>query len=152
MEVFALTPQGLLAWAQRKNLRLLENKELGQLALPRPQDPNQALRFIPRPERNLLTLALPLLFTVPQDRIPAFCVALSLANSATFAGSWTLNHARGEPYFRITVPTVGTGYTDQSLDFLVGVVFSSGDRVGPNLMKIALEGADPKTVLDPPAA
>ncbi|MCB9679379.1 MAG: hypothetical protein H6737_30015 [Alphaproteobacteria bacterium] len=150
MQVFALTPEGILGWAQRKNVRLLENKELGQLALQRPGDPQQNLRFIPRPDRNLMTFALPLLFTVPEDRIPAFCVALSLANSATFAGCWTLNHQRGEPYFRLTVPSAGTGWTDTALDFTVGLMFSSGDRVGPNLMKIALEGADPATVLDPP--
>lgn len=149
MQVFALTHDAIRGWAERKSLRLLENKELGQIALPRPQDPNQAIRFIAMPDRNLMTFALPLLFAVPQDRYPAFTQAISLANSATFAGAWVLNHTRGEAYFRITMPTVATGYTDASLDFLASLMFGTADRVGPKLMKVALEGAEPKTVLEP---
>ncbi len=147
MQAFALTPDAIKAWGQRKNVRILENAQLKQLALPHPNNPDTHIRFIPRPDRNLLTMAVPLKFEVPEDRVAPFCEALSLANSSTFAGAWTYNHQRNEPYFRITVPTIGTGYTDASLEFLVRVMFGSVDGMGPKLMKVALEGADPKSVI-----
>lgn len=148
MQAYALTLDTIKAWGVRKNLPLLENKELGQLALQHPKNKGLVVRFIPRPERNLLTIALPLPFQVTEEQMPNFLKGLSLANSSTFAGSWVLNHSKGETYFRITLPTVGTGYTDQSLDFLVSITFGSVDKLGPRLLKIAHEGADPRSVLD----
>jgi hypothetical protein len=149
VESFALDIPGISSWCQRKGVKFLVNEKLGQIALPRPVDPNQAIRFIPRPDRKLITMALPLNFRVPDERMEAYATACSLANSSTFMGAWVLNHAKGEPYFRLTLPTGGLSVTDETVEFLVRLVFGTVDGMAPRLRQVALEGAAPETVLPP---
>lgn len=148
MQAFALTADTIKAWAQRKQLPLLENKAIGQLALPHPKVEGLAVRFIPRPDRNMLTLAMPVPIAVDDAHRDALLRGISLANSSTFAGSWVHNHGKNETYFRLTVPTIGTGYTDQALDFMVTVMFGTVDKLGPKLKAIAEGQAPPESVLD----
>ena len=148
MQAFALTADTIKAWAQRKQLPLLENKQIGQLALPHPKVKGFAIRFIPRPDRNMLTMAMPVPVTATDEHRAALLHGLSLATSSTIAGSWVHNHSKNETYFRVTVPTIGTGYTDQSLDFLVTIIFGTVDKIGPRLKAIAEGTAPPESVLD----
>ena len=147
MELFALTLDGVKSWCERKKLRYMTNEPLGQIAIPRPVDPPQSIRVIPRPERGMLTFAVALPFAIPKDRHLAVDQALSLANSATFMGAWVLNHQRNEAYFRITVPTRGVAYDDAAVEYLLQIVIATVDRVTPGLRAVALEGAPPERVL-----
>ena len=147
MQAYALTVDTIKAWAVRKNLPMLENAKLGQLALAHPNNKQIVIRFIPRPERNLMTLAVPLPWEITDEQVPRLLEAISLSNSSTFAGAWTFNHAKREVYFRITVPTIGTGYTDQSVDFLVTIMFGTVDNIGPKLLKVIQGDAPPASIL-----
>lgn len=147
MELFALTLDGMKAWCERKKLRYMVNEQLGQLAIPRPVDPPQAIRVIPRPERGMMTFAVPLPFAVPKDRHVAMDQALALVNSASYMGAWVLNHQRDEAYFRVTVPTRGVGYEDGAVEYLLQIVIGSVDRITPGLRAVALEGAPPERIL-----
>jgi hypothetical protein len=152
MNPYLLTLDSLRAWCERGNVRAFVNVELGQLAIPRPEDQNHLLRVIFRPERNMATFALPYRFAVPKDRAAEFDLAVALANSASFMGAYVHNHQLSEAYFRVTVPTGGVGYTDDAITWLLRLVIGSHDALEKPLRAVALEGAPGTAVLPPGGA
>jgi hypothetical protein len=149
MTPYLLTLDSLRAWCERGNVRAFVNVDLGQLAIPRPEDANHLLRVVFRPERSMATFALPYRFAVPADRSADFDLAVALANSASFMGAYVHNHQLSEAYFRVTVPTGGVGYTDDAITWLLRLVIGSHDALERQLRAVALEGA-PGTVVLPP--
>lgn len=103
------------------------------------------MRWIPRPERALCTLALQAPFLVAPDARERVEHALALANDAIHQGAWVLE-STGQLFFRLAVPTRGVVYGDASLDQLVANVLQVMDVQGPRLLRIAT-GADAETVL-----
>ena len=95
----------------------------------------------------MFTLALPLLWSPPEGRYPQMDAAIGLLNASTYMGAWILNHARGEVYFRVTLPMNGLQIDDDGLLNLVRIVFGTVDSVSGPLRAVALEGADPSSVL-----
>jgi hypothetical protein len=146
---YLLTLDSLRGWCERGSVRAFVNVELGQLAIPRPEDDKHLLRVIFRPERNMATFALAYRFAVPRERAAEFDLAISLANSASFMGAYVHNHQLSEAYFRVTVPTGGVGYTDETITWLLRLVIGSHDALERQLKAVALEGA-PGTVVLPP--
>lgn len=150
MTPYPLTLDALRGWCARGNVRAFVNVELGQLAIPRPEDEQHLLRVIFRPERNMATFALPYRFAVPKERAAEFDLAITLANSASYMGAYVHNHQLSEAYFRVTVPTGGVAYTDDAVTWLVRLVIGSHDALEKAFRAVALEGA-PGTVVLPPA-
>ena len=150
MDGFTLDLVAIRDWCDRHKVPYIYNSELNQLALPRQNDRRFAVRVIPRPERKMITLAMPLPLVVPKERFEAAQQAMAIANSATFMGSWVLNHVKGEAYFRVTVPSVDVLYNDDSLRYLLQVVIGTVEAVAEKLRLIVQEGAEPETVLPRP--
>jgi hypothetical protein len=104
------------------------------------------LLFIPRPERDMLTVAITLPFVAPPERFPVLTVALATLNVRSYMGAWILNPERGEVYFRVTLPTLETDFSDDALRFVARVVLSSAEAMAQPLFAIAHEGASPDIV------
>jgi hypothetical protein len=147
METWHLSLPAVRAWCERNQIRCLVNEKLGQIAIPRPLEPDMALRFIPRPERGMMTVAFPMPFVVPTDRQPEMREALSLANSSSFMGAWVLNGGKGEVYFRVTLPTEGVLYTDDGLRFVLQVVIGSAEGLVGRLRRVAAGEAAAASVI-----
>ena len=152
MDGFVLDLAAVRDWCDRHNVPYIYNSELQQIALPRPSDRRFAIRVIPRPERKMVSFAMPLPLVVPQERFDDTQKAMAIANSATVMGAWVLNHVKGEAYFRVTVPAVGVLYDDDSLRYLLQVVIGTVEAVAEKLRLIIQEGAAPESVLPSPRA
>ena len=57
---FELSLESVKAWCERNEFNFMINEELGQLGIPTPLGKNFLIRVIPREDRGMLTLALPL--------------------------------------------------------------------------------------------
>lgn len=147
MSSFALSYTSVKAWAERLRLPFRASEEAGQIAVHcRLLDSDVPLLFIPRPERDMLTVAITLPFVVKSERFAAVTTALSTLNVRSYMGAWILNPERGEVYFRITLPTVDTQFSDESLRFVARVVIGSAEAMAQPLFAISHEGASPDIV------
>jgi hypothetical protein len=97
----------------------------------------------------MLTVAITLPFVVKTDRFDAITTALSTLNVRSYMGAWILNPERGEVYFRVTLPTLETEFTDDALRFVARVVLSSAEAMAQPLYSIALDEANPDIVAKP---
>ena len=149
---FPLAPEAIKAWCDRNNIQFIVNEDLGQLGIPLPLGKGYLLRVLPRPDRHMMTLVVPLPVKVPPALINEVSKATALANSATFMGAWVLNHGKGEIYFRVTLPTRGVMYDDEGFKWVLDVMVMSLRSVVPALGRILREGAPASTVLQPPQA
>lgn len=147
MDGFVLTLDAFRAWCDRNSVQYLYNEKLGQIGIPRPNDPNNLLRVIPRPNRGMLTFAYALPVAVPQEAYDRVRTAAMLSNSATFMGAWVLNHGKGELYFRVSVPVANVAYTDASVRYLLQVVIGTVEATSDKMKAVALEGADPSILI-----
>ena len=147
MSSFALSYTSVKAWAERLRLPFRASEEAGQIAVRcRLLDSDVPLLFIPRPARDMLTVAITLPFVVKSERFAAVTTALSTLNVRSYMGAWILNPERGEVYFRITLPTVDTQFSDESLRFVARVVIGSAEAMAQPLFAISHEGASPDIV------
>lgn len=144
---FELGLEAIKAWCQRNEFNFLTNDELGQLGIPTPLGQNFIIRVIPRAEREMLTLALPLPVVVAPALRSEIVRAVGLANSATFMGAWVLNHGKGEIYFRITLPTKGVAFDDEAFKRLLQIVVVSVQGLLPAWKQILEQGAPAEVVL-----
>ena len=142
MDGYALNLDSAKAWCERNNIHYLYSEALKQIAIPRGKDQRWMIRIIPRTDRKMCTLVMPIPLEVPKDRYEVVREAITLANSTVFMGAWVLNSSKGELYFRVTVPTEEVLYSDQSMRFLVQVVIGTVERMSEGLRKIVQEGAD----------
>ena len=133
---FALSKDAIQAWCDRNEITYHHNEELQQLGIPLPLGQGVMLRVIDRPDRNMLTLAVPLPTRIPPALIQEISKATALANSATFMGAWVLNHSKGELYFRITLPTSGVEYSDPGFKWVLDVMVQSMRSVIPSFVSI----------------
>ncbi len=142
MGSFSLSYNTVKAWAERLRLPFRANDEAAQIAVRcRLLDSDVPLLFIPRPERDMLTVAITLPFVAPTERYPALTTALATLNVRSYMGAWILNPERGEVYFRVTLPTVETTFSDEALRFVARVVLSSAEAMAQPLFAISHEGA-----------
>ncbi len=147
MSSFSLSYSTVKAWAERLKLPFRASDEAGQIAVRcRLLDSDVPLLFIPRPERDMLTVAITLPFVAKTERFAALTTALATLNVRSYMGAWILNPERGEVYFRVTLPTVDTAFSDDSLRFVARVVLSSAEAMAQPLYAIAHEGASPDIV------
>lgn len=152
-DAYPLDLAAVRGFCERNGVPYVVNDELGQLAIPRPDRPQWAVRVVPRPERGMLTVAYPLPGRIPEERIPALQAAAGLLNARTYMGAWVLNTDTGELYFRVTTLTDHVLYDDESLKQLLQVVIGTVERMVPKLDRV-LKGADAASVLqdDPPGS
>jgi hypothetical protein len=150
MDTFHLDLAAMRAWCDRNGIRYIENEKLGQIAIPRPLEPGWMMRIIPHDDRGMITFAMPLPVVVPADRQDEVLRAAMLANSATFMGSWVLNFAKGELYFRLTLPTTAVAYSDESVRNLVQITIGTAEAVAGKFKKVISEGASHRIMLDRP--
>lgn len=94
------------------------------------------MRWIPRPERSLCTLALQAAFEVEPAAVPRFEHALAEANAQIVVGAWVLEPS-GQVFFRLAVPTRGILYDDAALDQLVSLVLQVVDGQSAALLQAA---------------
>jgi len=147
MGSFSLSYNTVKAWAERLRLPFRANDEAGQIAVRcRLLDSDVPLLFIPRPERDMLTVAITLPFVAPTERFAPLSTALATLNVRSYMGAWILNPERGEVYFRVTLPTLETGFSDDALRFVARVVLSSAEAMAQPLFAISHEGASPEIV------
>lgn len=147
MGSFSLSYSTVKSWAERLKLPFRASDEAGQIAVHcRLLDSDVPLLFIPRPERDMLTVAVTLPFVVKTERFAAVTAALSTLNVRSYMGAWILNPERGEVYFRVTLPTLDTTFSDDALRFVARVVLSSAEAMAQPLYSIAHEGASPEIV------
>ncbi|HMU38862.1 MAG TPA: YbjN domain-containing protein [Pseudomonadota bacterium] len=150
MNSFSLSYRTVKAWAERLKLPFRANDDAGQIAVRcRLLENDVPLLFVPRPERDMLTVAITLPFVVKTDRFDAITTALSTLNVRSYMGAWILNPERGEVYFRVTLPTLETEFTDDALRFVARVVLSSAEAMAQPLYSIALDEANPDIVAKP---
>ena len=147
MSSFALSYTSVKAWAERLRLPFRASEEAGQIAVRcRLLDSDVPLLFIPRPERDMLTVAITLPFVVKSERFAAVTTALSTLNVRSYMGAWILNPERGEVYFRITLPANEVEYGDEALRFVASIVVSSADAMAKALFAVAQQGAPPDVI------
>ncbi len=144
---FELGLDAIKQWCDANEVTYLENAELGQLAIPTPIGQQFAIRIIPRPERQMMTFALPLPVRIAPALRPEIARAAGLANSATFMGAWVLNHGKGELYFRITLPSDGVRYSGDALKRLLQIVAMSVRTLLPAWQQIIEHGAPADVIL-----
>jgi hypothetical protein len=145
MDGFPLTADGIKGWCDRRQLRYEVNEQLGQMRIPR--RPEQVpIRIVPRPERSMVTLALPVPVKVPPDRLGEVERAIAIANAQSFMGCWVATESQGELYFRITLPAEGALWSDKGFEFVIQVLVGTFDEVGPALFKVATQGASAETL------
>ena len=133
---FTLSKDAVQAWCDRNEITYHHNEELKQLGIPLPLGEGVMLRVLDRPDRNMLTLAVPLPTRVPPALIQEVSKATAMANSGTFMGAWVLNHGKGELYFRISLPTGGVEYTDPGFKWVLDVTVQTMRSVIPAFVAI----------------
>jgi hypothetical protein len=146
MPHFMLTPENLAHFCERQNFQF-QQTEQGQIAvLYQIMGQPSPLQMLPWPDRNMVTLAVTLPFTVPNERFSAVSEALTAANSMSFMGTWVLNTDNGQIYFRDTLATLDNQYSDDGLLFVARIVVSSAERLAPLFYRVAIEGAPASSV------
>ena len=146
---FELGLEAIKAWCERNQFTYATHDELGQLAIPTPIGKSFAIRVIPRPERDMVTFALPLPVRIAPALRSEIARAVALANSATFMGAWVLHHGKGELYFRVTVQSRGVAFTDEALKRLLQIVAMSVQTLLPAWRRIIEQGAPAEAILPP---
>lgn len=137
MSRYPLSFENLQAFCDRQSLRYKANVERGQLAvLYRLLGRDAPLYIITRPERSMVTLALPLPLRVPEDRVPYVGEAVTRLNSAAYMGTWVLNVETREVYFRVTLPSLDVEYGDGSLLFAARLVVSTVEGASKGLEQV----------------
>ena len=144
---FKLSLKTLKTFCDRNEIQYLENEQLGQIGIPTPLGQGIMIRVIPQEERNMVTLALPIPLQVPPNLIQEVARATSLANSGLFMGAWVLNHAKGELYFRISLPVQGVSFNDEALLFSLNVIVGTVRGVGDAFLNIIREGAPAESIM-----
>lgn len=142
-----LSLQTIVAWLKSNDARHALDEKNGVLFVLRDDAEEPHLRILDRSERGMLTWAIVLPFEIPSERQMHVCVALNLINSASFMGAWILNTQKREVYFRVTVPIVGTAWDGEALAYMVQLMLSTTGQLREPIRKVALEGADPRAVL-----
>jgi len=128
------------AWCQRKGLAFFVSETNGYLHLPHPANQDWSIRVIPREDRNMISFGLVVPFEIPADRFEEIERTISYLNSRTFMGAWVLNHGSNSLYFRVTLPSGDSLYSDEGLLFVIQVIFGTSNASGQVLQKVALEG------------
>ena len=101
MGSFSLSYSTVKSWAERLKLPFRASDEAGQIAVHcRLLDSDVPLLFIPRPERDMLTVAVTLPFVVKTERFAAVMAALSTLNVRSYMGAWILNPERARSISR----------------------------------------------------
>ncbi len=149
---FELGLEAIKAWCDRNDFKYLTNDELGQLGIPTPLGSNFVIRVIPRDERQMITLALPLPVRVAPALRSEINKAVALANSATFMGAWVLNQGKGEIYFRVTLPTLGAEMNDDGFKRILQIIVVSVQGLLPAWKQILEAGAPAEVILPKPGA
>jgi hypothetical protein len=145
---FALTFETLKAWCVRQQFQTSENAPLGQLAIHQNLLGQPApLVIMPHFARGMVMFAMKQPYTVPRDRWTPIVEASALLDANLLMGAWVSNRETGELIFRVTIPALDIEYTDQGLVHVSRVVVGTSERAAPALRAIALEGADPQTVV-----
>jgi hypothetical protein len=124
---FTLDLDSFVDYCERNAIGYVVNEALGQVALPRPDAEGWALRFVPRPERGLATVAFPFPGRIPRERVAEMARGANLLNARTYLGAWVVNLEARELYFRQSVGTVGVQFDDRGLRELLQVVVGSVD-------------------------
>lgn len=138
---YTLQFESLIGFCQRQTVRYKANYELMQLAvMNQVLDQDAPLYIIPRPERRMVMLALPLPFKVPAERFPHVGECVTRLNSASYMGTWVLNVATGEVYFRVSLPTLEVKYTDESLLFVFRLCVSTVNEAARGVQRVAFDG------------
>lgn len=147
-ERFLLSFENVKAWCQRNKYEFSENAELGQLAIHYLLLAERApLMIIPHTNRGMVMFVMKQPFTVPAERRAAITDAAGILNAIQLMGAWALNRDTGELFFRVTLPALDTGYTDQVLLHVSRIVVGTSEMAAAALRSIALEGAEPvKTI------
>jgi hypothetical protein len=99
----------------------------------------------------MVLFAMEMPFRAPPERHAALFEAIALLNANAYMGAWVLNTETGELFFRVTVPSLDTQYSDSGLLHVARVVVGTCERVAAGLRGVALEGAAPQTALPPRA-
>ena len=120
---------------------------LNMLVVTRPQNPNRALRIVAAPDESIISMAIVGEFKVPPHRIVEVSCAVAIANSLMDMGSWCLNYAESEVYFRLAVPSQQNSWTEDGIQHLMEMTLGYASLFFPRLQAVALEGASFETVL-----
>ena len=148
---YPLTYEDLLAFCARQDLRHRGNDERGQVAiLYQILQRDAPLYLITRPERGMLSVVLGLPFAIPPERRPYIGEALTRLNASAYMGTWVMNIATGEVYFRVTLPTLGVQVQDQTLLFVLRLVVSTVESMAPALRRITDEDISAADLFGPP--
>ncbi len=113
------------------------------------QDPEKEvpIHVVGFEDRDLLTFAMFLPMTIPEEQMDSVRLAISALNSDTFLGAWALKPETGEVFFRVTLPTLGFSMGEGSLDFMVGILVGTVSSAADGLHQVA-QGAEWQSVLE----
>ena len=146
MQPYALNLETLAQWCVRQKLNYLVQEQAAMVVIPR--GPSEApVRAIYRGDRSMLSWIIGLPLIVPEDRRAELARAVTLLNSGSFMGAWVLNQQNGELYFRITVPTHQTTWTDDAVMYVVRVLMGTADAAAPVLAAVVAGQRGWETVL-----
>ena len=145
---FTLDYETLRAWCVRQQYEHRANAEAGQLAISyKILEADAPLMVLPQPSRGMVLFAMEMPFRATPERHAALFEAIALLNANAYMGAWVLNSETGELFFRVTVPSLDTQYTDGGLVHVARVVVGTCERVAAGLRAVALDGAAPQTAV-----
>lgn len=143
---FPLDLEAFVGFCERNAISYVVNDALQQVSVPRPDAEGWAVRFVPRPERSMATIAYPLPGRIPADRLPELARAANLLNARTYLGAWVVNADAAELYFRQSVGTEGVLFDDHGVRQLLQTVIGSVE-VCLQRWEQVLEGAPAEAIL-----
>jgi hypothetical protein len=86
-------------------------------------------------------------FKIPQSRFVDIACAIAIANGHIEIGAWCFNSAESEIYYRLTLPSTGTLWTQRALRDLIELALGNATMMFDRFQKIALNNASFETVL-----
>ncbi len=122
--------------------------------LPIKKGPLDAVLFI-RWEANtqVVHFILGLNFEIPEDRLPAYALAVCVLNHAMSLPGFGINAGMRQSYYRITMPLRPDGtITKREIQGLFNLSVGTAAEHFERLRKVAAGEAEPMSVLSPPEA
>ena len=139
MSFFNLSIENITRWCDRIELAYILDANQGHLHIPHPEQQEWVIRVIPRDAQKMLTFGLVVPYQFPEDRLDELDRTVSHLNSRTIMGAWVLNHTARSIYFRITLLSEESAYTDDGVLYILQTIFNTSNANAQLIHLVAQE-------------